>query len=158
VQVLNFLQRHIHPLQFRLLYSNIDNLVFALGNANTLTEAIHPSRNDSFYDKKKQYLAEEGVKTPGKAELEWIRNGNCGRKFISLRTQHYCLVVSESHEGDGNLHKTSGWTHLSSPEAYTLAKRMLTGHQVKLIQTRRINKKCTMDTHQVEFTYNAESL
>jgi hypothetical protein len=158
MQVLNFLQRHIQPSQFRLLYSNIDNLVFALGNANTLVEAIHPSRTVSFNAERNQFLAEEGVKTPGKVELEWIRNENCGWKFITLRTQHYCLIVSQSHENNGPLHKTSGWTHLSSPKAYELAKNILAGRQIKLVQTRRINKKCNMDTHQVEFTYGAESL
>jgi hypothetical protein len=63
--------------------------------------------------------------------------------------------VSQDQE---DLHKTSGWTHLSSPEAYALAKEMLAGRQVKLIQTRRVNKKCNMDTREVEFTYNAGHL
>jgi len=151
IQVLNFFQRHIPPSKFRLLYSNIDNLVFALGNANTLIEAVHPLCIDSFHKEKSQFLVQDGIKTPGKIELEWIRNESCGWKFISLRTQHYCLVVSDKDSSD--IHKTSGWTHLSSREAYALAKEMLVGHSVKLIQTRRVNKKCNMDTHQVEFTY-----
>jgi len=153
IQVLNFLQRHIAPTQFRLLYSNIDNLVFALGNANTLQESVHPFRMASFHAEKHQFLVEEEEsKTPGKAELEWIRQSSSGWKFISVRTQHYCLVVSHDHD-QGHLHKTSGWSHLSSVEAYELAKEMLGGKQVKVIQTRRVNKKCNMDTHQVEFMY-----
>jgi len=156
VQVLNFLQRHIAPAQFRLLYSNIDNLVFALGNANTLLEAVYPSCVNSFQAEKHQFLVQEGQKTPGKAELEWIRQSESGWKFISVRTQHYCLIVSDKDNSD--IHKTSGWTHLSSHEAYALAKEMLAGHSVKLIQTRRVNKKCNMDTHSVEFTYGTNTL
>lgn len=157
IQVLNFLQRHIHPSQFCLLYSNIDNLVFALGNANTLTEAVHPHRINSYHAEKNQFLVgEDDTKTPGKAELEWIRNGACGWKFISVRTQHYCLIVSNNDHD--NLHKTSGWTHLSSLEAFELAQDILAGRQVKLIQTRRVNKKCNMDTHQVEFNYDGKPL
>lgn len=157
MQVLNFLQRHISPSQFRLLYSNIDNLVFSLGNADTLIEAIHPRRLNSFHAEKNQFLVEEnGTKSPGKAELEWIRNGSCGWKFISLRTQHYCLVVS--NDDQGHLHKTAGWNHLSSLEAYALAKQLWAGHQIKLNQTRRVNKKCNMNTHQVEFTYGPKPL
>ena len=87
------------------------------------------------------------------AALEWIRDESSGWKFISIRTQHYCLVVSHP-QGEGNLHKTSGWNKLSSQEAYNLAKQMLSGNSVKLLQTRRTNKKSNMDTHQVEFLYN----
>ena len=87
------------------------------------------------------------------AALEWIRDKSSGWKFISIRTQHYCLVVSHP-QGQGNLHKTSGWNKLSSLEAYNLAKEMLSGNSVKLLQTRRTNKKGNMDTHQVEFVYN----
>ena len=87
------------------------------------------------------------------AALEWIRDKSSGWKFISIRTQHYCLVVSHP-QGQANLHKTSGWNKLSSLEAYNLAKEMLSGNSVKLLQTRRTNKKSNMDTHQVEFVYN----
>jgi hypothetical protein len=158
MQILNFLQRNIHPSQFRTLYSNIDNIVFALGNANTLVEAVHPLRINHFHAEKNQFLGENGEKAPGKAELEWIRNDSCGWRFVSLRTQHYCLIVTQPHADKSSLHKTSGWTHLSSQEAYALAMEMLAGRQVKLIQTRRVNKKCNMDTHQVEFVYGAESV
>ena len=156
VQILHFLQQHVDPSRFRLLYSNIDNLVYALGDADTLEEALKPQYRASFFIHKDQFLAgvKAGVvvKTPGMAALEWIRNTSCGWKFISIRTQHYCLVVSNAKEG-GNLHKTSGWTNVSSQEAYNLALKMLRGNPVSLVQTRRVNKKCNMDTRQVTFNY-----
>ena len=156
VQILHFLQQHVDPSRFRLLYSNIDNLVYALGDADTLEEALEPQYRASFFIHKDQFLAgvKAGVvvKTPGMAALEWIRNTSCGWKFISIRTQHYCLVVSNAKEG-GNLHKTSGWTNVSSQEAYNLALKMLRGNPVSLVQTRRVNKKCNMDTRQVTFNY-----
>ena len=156
VQILHFLQQHVDPSRFRLLYSNIDNLVYALGDADTLEEALKPQCRVSFCLYKNQFLAgvTDGVvvKTPGMAALEWIRNASCGWKFVSIRTQHYCLVVSNSQEG-GNLHKTSGWTNVSSQEAYNLALKMLRGRPVSLVQTRRVNKKCNMETRQVTFNY-----
>ena len=154
VQILHFIQQHVDPAKFRLLYSNIDNLVFALADANSLDEAIRPERIQSFSINKDQFLVSpQANKTPGMAALEWIRDESSGWKFISIRTQHYCLVVSHP-QGEGNLHKTSGWNKLSSQEAYNLAKQMLSGNSVKLLQTRRTNKKSNMDTHQVEFLYN----
>ena len=157
VQILHFLQQHADPLKFRLLYSNIDNILFALGDADTLEEVLRPHRLDSFNTQKENFLAsvQNGaiVKTPGMAALEWIRKGSCGWKFISIRTQHYCLVVSNPTNG-GNLHKTSGWANVSSQNAYNLALQMLKGKTVTMNQTRRVDKKCSMDTRKVTFHYN----
>ena len=93
------------------------------------------------------------IKTPGMAALEWIRDGTTGWKFVSIRTQHYCLVVSNSTYG-GNLHKTSGWANVSSQKAYDMALNMLKGKAVAVNQTRRVNKKFSMDTREVTFHYN----
>ena len=154
VQILHFIQQHVDSSKFRLLYSNIDNLVFALADADTLEEAIHPQLDHHFQAQKEQFfVAHPTHKTPGMAALEWIRDHSCGWKFISIRTQHYCLVVSQP-ECEGNLHMTSGWSKLSSQEAYNLSKQMLSGNSVQLMQTRRTDKKSNMDTHQVEFLYN----
>ena len=157
VQILHFLQQHVNPLRFRLLYSNIDNILFALGDANTLEEAIEPHLQDSFCTQKGNFLAsvENGkvIKTPGMAALEWIRDGTTGWKFVSIRTQHYCLVVSNPTYG-GNLHKTSGWANVSSQKAYDMALNMLKGKAVAVNQTRRVNKKFSMDTREVTFHYN----
>ena len=156
VQMLHFLQQHLNPSKFRLLYSNIDNLVYALGDADNIEEAVETQHQDSFCTYKDQFLASWSngvvVKTPGMAALEWVRNAACGWKFISIRTQHYCLVVSNPSNG-GNLHKTSGWTNVSSLEAYNLALEMLRGNPVSLVQTRRVNKKGNTDTRQVTFNY-----
>ena len=157
VQILHFLQQHVDSLKFRLLYSNIDNILFALGDADTLEDALEPHRVDSFHTQKDNFLAsvqnEKIVKTPGMAALEWIRDGTSGWKFVSIRTQHYCLVVSNPTNG-GNLHKTSGWANVSSQKAYDLALQMLKGKSVSMNQTRRVNKKCSMDTREVTFHYN----
>ena len=157
VQILHFLQHHVNPLRFRLLYSNIDNILFALGDANTLEEALEPHRQDSFTTHKDKFMTclQNGVvsKNPGMAALEWIRDGASGWKFVSIRTQHYCLLVSNPTNG-GNLHKTSGWANVSSQKAYNLALQMLKGNAVSLNQTRRVNKKFSMDTRNVTFHYN----
>lgn len=152
MQILHFIQQHVYPGHFKLLYSNVDNLIFALANANSLEEAIRPDAWLSFHQSKDLFLASAQVKEPGLAKLEWIRNGHCQWKFITLRTQHYCVVISQQQE-DANLHKTSGWSGLSSWEAYTTSKQILDGHKCSLTQTRRINKMANLKTHQVDFLY-----
>jgi len=92
------------------------------------------------------------VKSPGMAELKWIRKGDCDWKFITIRTQHYCLVVSENEHKD-NIHKTSGWSNLSTMEVYQAAKNILNGKRINITQTRRIHKRSNMLTHQVQFVY-----
>ena len=151
VQILHFIQQHISPLRFRLLYSNIDNILYALGNADTLDEAVMPQCRQSFEAQKNQFLVDTNhpIKIPGMAELEWIRHGSCGWKFISIRLQHYCLLASD----ESHLHKTSGWSNVSSQDAYDMAKNILSGNPVSLSQTRRVNKKCNMDTREVTFNY-----
>ena len=91
-------------------------------------------------------------KRPGLAELKWIRNGDCGWKFLTLRTQHYCIIISEQ-EDQANLHKAAGWSGLSSWQAYTASKKIMDGQKLTLSQTRRVNKKASMDTHQVDYMY-----
>jgi hypothetical protein len=87
------------------------------------------------------------------AEFKWIRNGHCEWKFVTMRTQHYCVVVAQTDTVGGHLHKTSGWTGLSSLEAYQAASNILQGQKTVITQTRRVNKKSTMDTHTLEFIF-----
>lgn len=155
VQILHFIHRHTCPGHFRLLYSNIDNIIYSLAHADTLEDAICINARDSFNATKHLYLTSaepDQIKLPGMAELKWIRKGNVDWKFITVRTQHYCLIVSETDDQD-NVHKTSGWSNLSSLEAYQTAKQILNGNAVTIVQTRRIQKKSNMLTHPVQLTF-----
>jgi hypothetical protein len=155
VQIFDYIQQHTSPGQFKLLYSNIDNIIYALANADTLEDAISIHKRANFHATKHLYFTSSEanpIKLPGMAELKWIRKGESDWKFITIRTQHYCLVVSETEHED-NVHKTSGWSNLSSTEAYQAAKNILNGNRVNITQVRRINKKSNMLTHEIQFTY-----
>jgi len=157
IDMLHYIQQHVYPDHFRLLYSNIDNIIYALSNADTLDQAIQPIQQGHFDATKHLYFTPTDVplpfKPPGLAELKWLRKGDCSWKFISIRTQHYCLVVDDTDDYGHNVHKTSGWSNVSSREAFQAAKNILDGRQVTIIQTRRINKKSNMMSHQVTFAY-----
>jgi hypothetical protein len=151
VQIMHFIQQHVRPNYFKLLYSNVDNILFALANVDTLEEAVRPDALASFEANKPFYFVSDS-KQPGLAKLEWIRNGPCQWKFITLRTQHYCLILSEqAHEG--NLHKTAGWKGLSSWKAYASSKAILDGQQVCMLQDRRINKIANLMTCPIKLKY-----
>jgi hypothetical protein len=51
VEILHFLREHLIPGSFRLMYSNVDNLILALATS-TLEEAVQPERRQSFQEQK----------------------------------------------------------------------------------------------------------
>lgn len=149
IELIHFLQQHIKVGCFRLLYSNVDNVVFCIANADCLADAIEPTMMSSFNQTKYLYVV-DGQKKPGLAEEKWIRLGSSRWKFISIRMQHYCLVVP-SNEEDG-LYKTSGWSNLSSMEAFQAAEAILKGERVTISQMRRVNKLSNMNVHSVQLS------
>jgi hypothetical protein len=69
-------------------------------------------------------------------------------KFITLRTQHYCLASP-----DRDSHKVSGLSNLKSQDAFAFAERQLRGLRVDVPQERRLCKMAGVNTHPVVFHY-----
>lgn len=169
VQILDFIQQHTIPGCFRLLYCNIDNIIYALANADQLEDIVKTETRTMFNTIRHLYLAtprcnstttttdsttNTSVAPPGRADLKWSRKGNVDWTFISIRTQHYCLVVDNAANDEGeNVHKTSGWSQLSSREAFDAAIQILKGNSVTVVQHRRLNKKSNLLTHQIALKY-----
>jgi len=156
VDIFLFLQQHLVPGSFRLLYSNVDNMILAL-SAPTLEEAVAEDRRDSVRALAPHFFTAttpgddlEGVlssiKIPGHAELKWMVQQDW--KFITLRTQHYCLASTRQ-----DIHKVSGLSCLSSQEAFAYAERILEGQRVAIPQERRVRKMVGVDTKPVVFYY-----
>jgi hypothetical protein len=157
VDFLHFIRQHTWPGSFKLLYANIDNVIISLGcGANALEEIVDPSKQISFNLLRPHYLmSPDGVdrsKTPGLAEIKWQRGGaECHWKFITVRTQHYCIGVQSNPTQD--VHKTAGWSNVTSEQAFAWAEALLQGRRVHVPQTRRISKMSSMDTREVVFRY-----
>lgn len=177
VQILDFILQHTLPGYFKLLYSNIDNIIYALANADHIDDIVKVEARTKFNTTRHLFLATQSCDNthasfapaiPGRAELKWIRKGNVDWNFITIRTQHYCLVVNNTaaaaanvnteneadtaDEGE-NIHKTSGWSNLSSREAFNAAINILKGNNVNVLQHRRLNKKSNLLTHQIALKY-----
>jgi hypothetical protein len=169
VQIFHFLRQHLVPGSYRLLYSNIDNLVMALGGeADCFDQAVEPSRRQNYLDLKSRFLLDssgpdnggghansssnQATKIPGMAELKWTRYGpECLWRFITVRIQHYCISVPA--QPDLNLHKCSGWSDISSEEAIRFAEDLLKGRQVQVFQNRRVRKMANTKTQVRMFHY-----
>ena len=164
IEILEFLREHLWPGSFRLLYGNVDNLLVVLSRGSDhLDEAVMPSRWESYQQSKPRFFISTAMetdpapttasaaKTPGLAETKWERYGaDCGWKFITLRTQHYCLSASD---GEQNLHKTSGWSNVTSEQVFGWTEQILEGRRVAVPQKRRVNKMLSMETRDVLFHY-----
>lgn len=145
VQILHFLREHLQPGSFWLVYSNIDNLILALSTP-TLEEAVLEARLESFRTQRDLFFSAEGTKIPGRAELKWSVEKDW--KFITLRTQHYCLASTNK-----DVHKVSGLSRLGSQEAFAYAERQLAGLRVDIPQERRLRKMGGLQTESKVFHY-----
>jgi len=150
MEILHFLREHLAPGRFRLLYSNVDNLILAIA-APTLEEAVPEEKKDSFRAHYGLYFsggsAADGTpapKVPGLAELKWMVQQDW--KFITLRTQHYCLASTNQ-----DIHKVSGLSRLGSQQAFAMAERQLEGIRVDVVQQRRLCKMAGLETREVVF-------
>lgn len=146
VQILHFLWRHLQSGHYRLLYSNIDNVILALAGPD-LNAVVDPRRRDDFDAHVDEFIARPGEKTPGMAELKWTRSGlDSEWQFITIRIQHYCLKANREQD---NLHKTSGWSNISTDRAFASALDILQGRGAIVPQIRRIHKIEGMSTQSV---------
>lgn len=153
VQIIHFLQQHLVPGSFRLLYSNIDNLILALAHpARCLDEAVRPECLESFQSQRSLYFVtpdasgnEPLVKRPGLAECKWSRH-HLPWRFVTLRTQHYCLASEDAQQ---NLYKASGWSGVTAEQVLEWTEKLASGERVDIPQKRRTHKKMNLDTKDV---------
>ena len=65
--------------------------------------------------------------------------------------QHYCLSTESDQQP--NLHKSSGWSNVSSEQAFDWAQQLLAGESVAVPQKRRVHKMLSMETRDVVFHF-----
>ena len=133
-QALQFLQNYVRPTSFRLLYSNVDNLVFAL-STDTFQEAFQCPLAYIFFDcESKDYFGPD----PGQLKLEWEMDSSTGWKFVSPMKMFYS-VTSANPDMQG-VHKTCAYKGLETSEAFDVALKKLNNISVHIEQMRRVDK------------------
>ena len=142
-QALQCLQTYLRPTAFRLLYSNVDNLVFAM-STDTFEEAVE----DPF----EQFLFEIdwtnfSGPNPGQLKLEWDMRSDTDWKFVSPMRMFYSVTSSNPNiEGHS---KTCAYKGLESNAAYELAVKRLNNYRTQVEQTRRVDKLAGIATKKV---------
>lgn len=135
------------PYSVRLLYSNVDNLILALGTKDDTCCSIIRSDLKTDYDTfLKPILSGQ---EPGQLKLEWSLSNVDNWSFITPRQ---CIYVVNKN----NINKFASITKDSiSPDVlYTLAQNMLNKIKSTVVQTRRNRKMFNLDTCNVAIQFN----
>lgn len=128
VEFITFLQRHLYPDSFKLLYSNIDSVHLAFGR-HLWSELVPPDKYENFSKELSHFLSD--LKTPGKFVLDWT----VAEKFmyVTAKTKNYAIV-----SGGFEKNKWSGVSNLHPLEAYFHSCQLLESGTC-LTQERRTN-------------------
>ena len=145
-KALQCLQTYLRPTSFRLLYSNVDNLVFAL-STNSFEEAIIDPFDQILFEL--EWNSFSGSK-PGQLKLEWDMRSDTDWKFVSPMRMFYCVT-----SGNPNIQghsKTCAYKGLESQKAFDVAVLKLNNMSAQIEQMRRVDKLAGIAMKQV--TYN----
>jgi len=153
-QAIQILQSTLAPNTFRLLYSNVDNLIVALAS-ETPQEAFrnnvsHPQMLSEAWNSVFGASREDQSK-PGMMKLEWSLHSDLGWKFVSPYPMFYSAITS--CRPDANRHKTCSFKGLGHHQSYQFALDMLNKKTAEIQQMRRVNKTAGLDMKTVNITF-----
>jgi len=136
IRFVNFLQSHLTPGTFRLLYSNTDNLHLVLASPN-ISELVAPHRRVDFVEGVAEYLNDS--KAPGCFQLKWQTKGEF--RYATGKLQNYAVLCSGCKE-----FKCSGVNSVDPERGYDFTLKLLADLPAELTQTRRVCKQTGLKT------------
>jgi hypothetical protein len=146
-EIFCFLEKYVAPENIRFLYSNVDNLVFALA-AHCIDCAVISNLRKSYFDEKPNFFTPD---LPGHVKQEFFLSSDQAWKFVSGMTQNYALIAKDSAS---NVHKNSALSKVSTAQAYKVSCAILNKKRVVVSQTRRVNKMLNREVKKQNFTFN----
>ena len=136
-EVFNFFNKFLDPRSYRILYSNIDNVIIAFA-----TETMEEASNQIWpIDVYKSELF--STTQPGYLKQEFCFTSNNEWKFVSGFTQNYAILTNQIETG---IHKTAALNRISTRQAFDASCALLKSERFSIEQCRRINKMANMDT------------
>jgi hypothetical protein len=150
-QILCFFDKFLIASRYQHLYSNIDNVVFAL-STDTIDEAVDPQYWLQYQKEKSNFFIST---LPGHLKHEWIISKNEQWKFVSPKTMNYAVLAQDSNQ---SVFKNSAINGISPDESYHTALSMLHNKMIKINQTRRVNKLLNKDVKMTTFVFNKKNV
>ena len=157
LQCLRFLQYCAKPDMTKLTYSQVDNLVLALG-ARSLETTVDPSKKEFFETHKHLYLT--STNQPGRLKKEWSFPADTADdskwKFVSPCPCSYAVIPEQSQNKEGHA-KMSSLNGISNVQSYNISLQVLLHQPIKVLQERRVNHVANRETKMVELIMGAVS-
>jgi hypothetical protein len=143
-EVFCFFEKYFEPNSFRFLYSNVDNVIFAL-STETLEQAFKKQLWFEAY--KKQLFS---TTQPGFLKEEFVFTSQDEWKFVSGFTQNYAILTNQKAN---SIHKASALNRVSTQQAFDASVALLNNEKYTIEQCRRIHKLANLDTTTQTFTF-----
>ena len=144
-QILCFFDAYLSPLKYRHLYTNVDNVVFAL-STSSLDEAVEPKLRACYEHDKVHFFQPN---TPGHLKEEYKIEARQNWKFVTAMAMNY-VILSDNY----SVQKNCALNNLSSQRAYEATLRILNHDKLTIEQTRRVNKMANKDEQTVTMVFN----
>ena len=144
-----FYDKFLLPEKHKLLYSNIDNGLFAI-STRTIEEAVDPKHLMKFEEERKKLFEEN---TPGCLKVEFLINGTQQWKFVSHATHNYSIITNND---DTAIHKNASLKNVSALKSYETSCQLLQNQKVIISQERRTNKLAHIKTTFKNFGFSSK--
>ncbi len=148
-QILTFFDHFLIPENYRHLYTNTDNIIFAL-STKTIEESVKPHLKDWFEIEKTFIFSET---EPGHLKQEFYFGKESEWKFVSPLMQNYSILTKDST----SLHKSSIFAHVSTLESYNYSLKLLENGSITISEPRRLNKILNTDMYSQTFVINLKN-
>ena len=142
-QILTFFDYFMDPDSYRHLYTNTDNLIFAL-STETMDQAVKPHLQEWFEIEKSFIFSDT---EPGYLKQEFYFGKDTQWKFVSPMMQNYSIITCDSQ----GLHKSSVFKHVSTLQSYNYSLQLLNRQTVTFSEPRRTQKVVNTNTHEQTF-------
>ena len=133
----SFFDAVLYSNKFKLLYSQIDNLILLL-STNSLEEALNPNCISKYNLLKNNLFGNN----PGQLKKEFEFTSKDNFRFVTAMCQNYSILADDSEK---NVQKNSGLNRISSQTSYDASIKMLNKQMVVFEQERRKNKMCNTE-------------
>jgi len=146
-QSLQCLQKYISPTEWKLLYSNVDNLIISCAK-ETFIEAVEDSNKvKDFESEWGNFIGDDA----GLLKLEWELFSKHNWKFVSPYRMFYSVITKDPHE---SYQKTCSYKGLGTNESYALSLKLLQKIPTQVEQFRRVDKICNTEIKSVVYNLN----
>ena len=144
-QVLCLFDTCLSPSSYRHLYTNVDNVVFALSTSN-LMDAVQPHMKAIFNEAKQTFFQPN---TPGHLKEEFLIESHQRWKFVTAAIMNY-VIIADSF----SVQKNCALNNMSFTDAYNASLALLNNEILVVKQDRRINKMANKNVQTMTLTFN----